>query len=156
DLMQVVRASGPGLRVEAYQLEHDRITDALDQGKIDLAFGYLPTLTETQRVDMFDEEYVVMMRGKHPLAHARATRATLGKLDYIVVRSHAETGRILQRLALSDRVRLVIPHFMVIPSIVGKTDLAVILPRETAQLFSRNGGFRVLRPDLGTQDFPVS
>jgi len=156
DLMRVVRDAGAGLRIEAYQLEHDRITDALDQGKIDLAFGYLPTVTETQRCDMFDERYVVLIRSRHPLAAARASRATLAKLDYIVVRSHAETGRILQRLGFADRVRLVIPHFMVIPSIVGNTDLAVILPLQTAQLFSRDGAFRVLRPDLGTQDFAVS
>lgn len=156
DLMRVVRASGPALRIEAYQLEHDRITDALDQGKIDLAFGYLPTLTETQRADLFDERYVVLMRAAHPLATARASRTTLAKLDYIVVRSHAETGRILQRLGYADRVRLVIPHFMVIPSIVGNTDLAVILPLQTAQLFSRDGAFRVLRPGLGTPDFAVS
>ncbi|HYS13360.1 MAG TPA: LysR substrate-binding domain-containing protein, partial [Burkholderiaceae bacterium] len=99
---------------------------------------------------------VVLMRSKHPLATARTGRATLAKLDYIVVRSHAETGRILQRLGYADRVRLVIPHFMVIPSIVGNTDLAVILPLQTAQLFSRDGAFRVLRPDLGTPDFAVS
>ena len=156
DLMRVVRESGQGLRIEAYQLEQERITDALDQGKIDLAFGYLPTVTETQREDLFDERYVVLMRSKHPLAAARATRATLARLDYIVVRSHAQTGRILQQLGFADRVRLVIPHFMVIPSIVGNTDLAVILPLQTAQTFARDGAFRVLRPDLGTQDFAVS
>jgi DNA-binding transcriptional LysR family regulator len=156
DLMRVVRAAGPGLRIEAYQLEHDRITEALDQGKIDLAFGYLPSLTETRQADMFDERYVVLVRSKHPLVAARSTRATLAKLDYILVRSHAETGRVLQRLGLAERVRLVIPHFMVIPAIVGKTDLAVILPLQTAQLFSRDGTFRVLRPDLGTPDFAVS
>jgi DNA-binding transcriptional LysR family regulator len=156
DLMGAIRSAGQGLRIEAYQLEHDRITEALDQGKIDLAFGYLPTLTDTQSFDMFDERYVVLLRSKHPLAGVRGTRATLAKLDYIVVRSHAETGRILQRLGFADRVRLTIPHFMVIPSIVGKTDLAVILPLQTAQMFSRDGAFRVLRPDLGTHDFPVS
>jgi DNA-binding transcriptional LysR family regulator len=155
-LMQVVRAAGPGLHVEAWQLEHDRIADALDQGRIDLAFGYLPSVTETQHEDLFDERYVVLIRDAHPLAAARASRATMARLDYIVVRSHAETGRILQRLGLADRVRLVIPHFMVIPSIVGSTDLAVILPLQTAQLFSRDGSFRVLRPDLGTPDFAVS
>jgi len=156
DLMRVVRGAGPDLRIEAYQFEHERITDALDQGKIDLAFGYLPTVTETQRADMFDERYVVLIRSKHPQAAARATHATLAKLDYIVVRSHAQTGRILQELGFADRVRLVIPHFMVIPSIVGNTDLAVILPQQTAQMFARDGAFRVLRPDLGTQDFAVS
>lgn len=155
-LMRAVRAAGPSLRVEAYQYEHARITDALDRGKLDLAFGYLPTLTETQRVDMFNERYVVLMRARHPLAKARASRALLARLDYIVVRSHAETGRILERLDLADRVRLEIPHFMVIPSIVGNTDLAVIVPLEIAQLFGRDGAFRVARPELGTREFPVS
>jgi len=156
DLMRVVRAAGPGLRMEAYQLEVDRITDALDQGRIDLAFGYLPAVSDTQRVDLFNERYVVLIRAAHPLAGARASKATLAKLDYIVVRSHAQTGHILQRLGLSDRVRLAIPHFMVIPSIVGNTDLAVILPLQTAQMFSRDGAFRILRPDLGIQDFAVA
>src|SRR5215467_7623012 len=75
DLMRVVRAAGTGLRIDAFQLEPDRINDALDQGKIDLAFGYLPMLTDTQRADMFKDRYVVLLRSKHPLSGARATRA---------------------------------------------------------------------------------
>jgi len=156
ELMRAIRDAGPELRIEAYQLEHDRINDALDQGKIDLAFGYLPTLTETQRADMFVDRYVVLMRARHPLASARASRATLAKLDYIVVRSHADTGRILQRLGHAQRVRLTIPHFMVIPSIVGRTDLAVILPSQIADSFARDGTLRVMRPDLGVANVPVS
>src|SRR5262249_40847510 len=139
DLMRVVRAAGTGLRIEAFQLEPDRINDALDQGKIDLAFGYLPMLTDTQRVDMFKDRYVVLLRSKHPLAGARVTRTMLAKLEYIVVRSHGETGRILQRLGHADRVRLTLPHFMVIPSIVGRTDLAVIVPLQVAEMFARDG-----------------
>jgi hypothetical protein len=37
-----------------------------------------------------------------------------------------------------------------------RLNLAVILPLQTAPLVSRDGAFRILRADLGTQDFAVS
>ena len=45
---------------------------------------------------------------------------------------------------------------MVIPSIVGRTDLAVILPSQIADSFARDGTLRVMRPDLGVANVPVS
>jgi hypothetical protein len=38
------------------------------------------------------------------------------------------------------------PHFMVIPAIVGATDLAVVPPLRIAAKFARGGGFRVVQP----------
>lgn len=152
-LTETVRARAPGVRLEVYQLEAERIADALDRGKIDLAFGFLPTVTETRRVDMFDERYVPLLRATHPLA--RASRAALARLDYAVVRSHPQTSLILQRLGLQERVRLVIPHFMVLGNILGTCDLAAVVPWQVAQMFAARGGFRIMRPQLGSHEFAV-
>ncbi|MCS6945222.1 MAG: LysR family transcriptional regulator [Sutterellaceae bacterium] len=154
-LTQTVRARAPGVRLEVFQLEHDRIADALDRGRIDLAFGYLPTVTETRRVDLFEERYVLLLRSAHPQASLRVNRAMLAKLDYAVVRSHPQTSLLLHRLGLQERVRLVIPHFMALGNILDATDLAAVVPLQVAQMFAARGGFRVLRPDLGTHEFAV-
>jgi DNA-binding transcriptional LysR family regulator len=77
-------------------------------------------------------------------------------LDYIVVRQHTETSRVLHTLGLQDRIRLSIPHFMVIPSIVRETDLAVIVPRRTALTFARGGTLGVVEPEIDLPAFTVA
>ena len=45
---------------------------------------------------------------------------------------------------------------MVIPAIIGETDLAVILPHRTALGFARRGPFRIIEPDFGQPGFTVA
>src|SRR5262249_10878459 len=94
----------PRVRVEAFQLDDADILPALESGRIDLALGYIPAL-DVERRFLLHERYVVVMRGGHPLARRKRTPAALGQLDYVLVRSHPATGRALQALGLSDRVR---------------------------------------------------
>jgi DNA-binding transcriptional LysR family regulator len=155
-LMHAVRRAAPGVRIETHQLEYAQIQDALDTGKVDLAFGYLPGVDATERCELLHEKYVVLARADHPLLREPPTRQWLARLDYIVVRQHTETSRVLHTLALQDNIRLSIPHFMVIPSIVRETDLAVILPRRTALTFARDGTLKVVEPDMGLPDFTVA
>jgi hypothetical protein len=77
-------------------------------------------------------------------------------LDYVAVRSHSETLRILRKLELQDQVRLSAAHFMAVPSIVHQTDLAVIMPAEIAETFEAQGGYVVLQADLPESAFDVS
>jgi DNA-binding transcriptional LysR family regulator len=155
-LMHAVRAVAPQVRIETHQLEYGQIQDALDTGKIDLAFGYLPGVDATERWDLLHEKYVVLTRADHPLLREPPTRDWLARLDYIVVRQHTETSRVLHTLGLQDRIRLSIPHFMVIPSIVRETDLAVIVPRRTALTFARGGTLGVVEPEIDLPAFTVA
>lgn len=155
-LMAAVRQRAPAIRIETEQLDADGIDSALETGRIDLAFGYLPAVTRAARQSLLEERYVVLTRRDHPLAARRLTRAGMRQLEYIVVRSHAATAQLLRDFALADRIRLSIPHFMVIPSIVGATDLAVIVPFRTARAFAGTGPFAVLEADFALPRFTVS
>jgi DNA-binding transcriptional LysR family regulator len=155
-LMHAVRIRAPSLRIETHQLAHAQIEQALESGKIDLAIGYLPGVDGTEQQPLLDERYVTLLRADHPLADVAATREGMHRLDYIVVRQHSETARLLQLLDLQDNIRLSIPHFMVIPSIISETDLAVILPRRTALGFAKRGAFRIIEPDFGQSGFVVA
>jgi len=154
-LMRQVRRLAPGARIETRQLEYGQIENALDTGKIDLAFGYLPGVEKTQQQRLLIERYVVLARADHPVLTERPSRGTLAQLEYVVVRQHSETMRLLDRLALNDNIRLSTPHFMVTPAIVGATDLAVVLPMRIAVKFAQRGPLRIAQPRWGQGEFGI-
>jgi DNA-binding transcriptional LysR family regulator len=160
DLMVLLREHAPGVRVETMPLPREEITDALDSGRIDFAFGFLPTVKETQRVQLLKDRYIVLLREGHPFSRRRrsgkALLDDLKLLEFVAVRTHADTLRILQLLNLEDRLRLTTEHFMVLPSIVKATDLAVVMPRNIAQGFAQQGGYAIVEPPFPLRDFAVS
>jgi DNA-binding transcriptional LysR family regulator len=154
-LMARVAHVAPGVRLEAFQLDDVDILPAMESGRIDLALGYFPALTGAERSFLLHEQYVVVMRADHPLAHQRPTRAALGRLAYVLVRSHPATARAIDALGVRDRVRLTLPHFMVLPRILAETQLAVIMPQRLSDAFRRLGRYAVWRT-RGLPRFDVS
>ncbi len=150
----------PGMRLETFQLDPGQIADALDAGRLDLAMGFLPTVTGTRSQPLFDDRYVVVLRAGHPLARGtvsgRAAPRLMARLEYVVVRGHSESTRILALLRLEHRIRLVTEHFLVTPALVRTSDLAVLMPRNIARGFAAQGDFAILEPRLPHQDFVVS
>lgn len=155
-LMAGLSAQAPGVRIEVMQLAPEAIGPALDDGRLDLAFGFLPGLAGTEQATLLTERYVVLLRRGHPLAGALRDRSTLEKLDFIVVRSHTEPARALHLLGLEPRIRLALPHFMVVPSILAATDLAVVMPLRPALRFAKRHELQVVEPDFGLPPFPVA
>ncbi len=157
-LMVALRELAPGVRIETLPLPKGEITDALDSGRVDFAFGFLPTVKDTQRAQLLKDRYIVLLREGHPFTRKRrsgqALLDDLRKLEFVSVRSHADTLRILQLLNLEDRLRLTTEHFMVLPSIVKATDLAVVMPRNIARGFE--GGYAIVEPPFPLRDFTVS
>ena len=158
DLMVALREQAPGVRIETLPVAREQISDALHSGRIDLAFGFLPMVKDTQRMQLLKDRYVVMLRRGHPFTRKRRTPkqllADLQQLEFVAVRSHADTLRILQVLKLEDRLRLTTEHFMVLPAIVKATDLAVVMPRNIARAFE--GGYAIVEPEFPLRDFTVS
>lgn len=155
-LMAAIGREAPGVRVEAVQLAAEAIAPALQDGRLDLAFGYLPGLAGTESAPILQERYVVLLRRGHPLAAALRDRAALDRLDFVLVASHAEPARALHLLGLQPRIRLTLPHFMVVPAILESTDLAVILPLRPALRFAARHALQVVEPDLGLPPFTVA
>ena len=151
ELMAHLRRHAPGVRLETMPLPRDEITGALDSGRIDFAIGFLPSVEETQRVQLLRDRYIVLLRGDHPFTRRRggkALRSELQRLEFVAVRTHADTLRILQLLGLEDRLRLTTEHFLALPSIVRATDLAVVMPHNIAQGFAAEGGYAIVEPPL--------
>ena len=107
---------------------------------------------------LLKDRYIVLVRQGHPFTRKRRVGASLlaalRELEFVAVRSHADTLRIVQQLQLEDRLRLVTEHFMVLPSIVRATDLAAIMPRNVARGFE--GGYAIVEPAFPQRDFTVA
>lgn len=160
ELMVALRRLAPGVRIETQPLASSDIAQALDSGRIDFAFGFLPTVKDMQRVQLLKDRYIVLLREGHPfIKRRRSGQALLGdlrQLEFVAVRSHSDTLRILQLLQLEDRLRLGTAHFMVLPAIVKATDLAVVMPRNIARQFAAAGGYALIEPPFPLRDFTVS
>lgn len=158
ELMVALRERAPGVRVQTRPVPREQIGEALDAGRIDFAFGFLPMVKDTQRVKLLDDRYVVLLRQGHPFTRKRrsgsALLQALRELEFVGVRSHADTLRIIQQVRLEDRLRLVTEHFMVLPFIVQATDLAAIMPRNIARGFE--GGCAIVEPAFPQREFTVS
>lgn len=157
-LMGALRRHAPGVRIEARPWPREDIADGLHAGRIDFAFGFLPMVKDTRQLRLLDDRYVLLLRQDHPfLARRRSSRAllsALGDLEFVAVRTHADTRRILQLLQLEDQLRLVTEHFLVLPSIVQETDLAALVPRNIARGFGAE--CVILEPAFPVRDFTVS
>lgn len=160
DLMVALRRLAPGVRLETLPLVRSDIAAALDSGRIDFAFGFLPTVKDTQREQLLKDRYIVLLREGHPFTRRRrsgqALLDALRQLEFVAVRSHSDTLRILEMMQLEDRLRLTTEHFMVLPSIVKATDLAVVMPRNIAQIFAANSGYSIIEPPFPLREFTVS
>lgn len=158
ELMRVLRERAPGVRVETLPVPRPALAEALDTGRVDFAFGFLPMVSDVQRSELLKDRYVVLLRAGHPFSRQRRTGkallAALRELEFVAVRSHADTLRIVQELQLEDRLRLVTEHFMVLPSIVRGTDLAAIMPRNIAQGFG--DAYAIVEPPFPQREFTVS
>lgn len=158
ELMVALRERAPGVRLATRPLPREQVVEALDGGRIDFAFGFLPGVRDTQRVELLEDRYVVLLRAGHPFTRRRRTGAALLEalrdLEFVAVRSHADTLRIVQQARLQEQLRLVTEHFLVLPAIVKATDLAAILPRNIARGFQ--GGYAIVEPPFPQRDFVVS
>lgn len=158
-LLAALHKEAPGMRVHSAPLPSDEIADALESGTIDFALGFLPQVAQTGKIELLHDRYAVIARAGHPSLAGRAVPLALRELrqlDYVAVRSHAETLRILQHLGLGDRVMVTTAHFLSLPAIIRMTDLVVVMPQDIVAEFADAGHFVRLAVVLPRSAFTVS
>ncbi len=159
ELIAALHREAPGLRVQTVVLPHTQIADALETGAIHFALGFLPSVNETQRIEILRDRYAVLVRAKHPLLAEKKQRVTaqdLSRLEFVAVRSHSETLRILQELGLDGKLVLTSEHFLALPAIIEHTDLAAVMPRAIAVRFMKTKRHALLPNTLPRSTFTVS
>lgn len=159
-LLEALGREAPHLQVLATTWPVTEIPAALHAGQLDLAIGYLPGIEGVGRCELLTDRYALLLRSDHPLvrlARRQAVpRARLAELEFIAVRSHGDTLRMLQTLRLEHRVRAMASSFLALPAVVRTSNLAVLMPQQIAQGFEPAEAFAILDPGLPHTEFPVS
>lgn len=145
-LMEHLRSTGASVKIETLQIQVEELADRMTLGEIDLALGYLPEVSGAiERLPLFDEHYVCVTRDD-----GAANKLTLKRFissPHVAIESmgsgHALFERALEREGIVRNVVLRVPHFVVIPMIVARTDLIVTLPSRVAEQIAKPMNLRL-------------
>jgi DNA-binding transcriptional LysR family regulator len=107
---------------------------------------------------LYTERVVSVVRRKHPGVGARLTLDKFCSLEHIQVsvRCSGFSNRIdeaLTALGRTRRARLAVPHFLLIPEIVARSDMISALPERLARGYAKR--LRIFEPPLDLQGFTV-
>jgi len=159
-LLERIKHDAPGVKIEVVRIPIKDVHTALEAGEIDLAVGFLPGLiTGMRQQPLFREQYVCMLRADHPVIGGRISAKQFRAAAHVLV-SYAGTGhQIIEetfvREGLGGRIAVRVPHFLVVPMILARTDLVVTVPSRVAEVFAQSGNFKVLKLPLRMPSFEV-
>lgn len=89
------------------------------------------------RRKLYDDSLACIVRTGHPILSARLTPRRFAALSHVLVTIGGRGGSLidaaLERHGLRRRIAMRLPHFLVAPMVVAKSDMALVLPRRLAQ-----------------------
>lgn len=172
-LLTHVAQAAPGLTLETLRDSQAKpnapvgsITTAMAEGKVDLAVGWLPDVTQgLYQRKLFTQRYVCIARQGHPLLEGKKPKLTLEKFlaaEHIAIRAdgtgHTKADETLQSVAhagASRKVRLRVPSFLSVPQIVSQTDLIATVPERLAEQCAKAFELRVLAHPVNMPAFEL-
>lgn len=156
ELLERLNEIAPHARLQSFSTPREEIADALDSGRLDFAVGYLPDLAGTQSLALYQDEHVILLRKEHPLA-GPPDHDTLASLEFVLVRPHLDTTKILQSLRLDHQVKVTVSHFLALPRVIQGSDLGAWIPARIARaLFLHDGAYSCITPRLPATAFTVT
>ena len=159
-LLERLRRDAPGMSLASVQGGHARMFKLLDSGAIDLALMALDRVPEhLHHQALFEEHYALTVRKGHPALRRRLTARQLADLEYVIMSPEGGgfrgvTDVELERLGYQRRVILSTQHFLFIPEVVARSDLAAMLPSRLAR--SRARELRIIAAPLPLPGFEMA
>ena len=158
-LVDYLERKAPGVRLAVRPLDVQTVATQMESGEVDLCITGLqnaPAGLHTQ--PLYIERMVSVVRRNHPGIGARLTLEKFCSLEHILVsvRGSSFSARIDEALAAlgrKRRVRLAVPHFLLVPEIVARSDMISALPERLARGYARK--LRILEPPLDIPGFTV-
>ena len=156
-----LRQAAPGLALSVLPIGRAAALDALIEGRVDLALGFVWNLPETIRSSLlYEERYrVVGLAASLPDAPVVKMEDYL-TADHILVSLEGDTRGIvdkeLQSLGKTRRVTLAISAFLPALAAASATGALVTLPSRIGDTFAAAFGLVVAEPPLPIRNFTVS
>jgi DNA-binding transcriptional LysR family regulator len=163
-----LRRDAPGIRLTVRRLARPRVSEELASGRIDLAVGWVDRPSDVHRDDLFMEDFVCIVRPRHPRITKRLTLAQFSSEWHLVVgrpdagpdvflrATNAAMEKVFSKAVRERRVALLVPHFLAVPNIICNTDLLCVVPRQLGQVYEAYGQVRIVALPVACGSFAVS
>lgn len=138
-LMDALAREAPGITLRCVPVADTGLREQMAAGRVDLALGSLPQLQGGFfQQALFRQRYVALMRADHPLAGpATLSAARYREAAHVRVVSagtgHGRVDDALQRLGITRRVQLTLPHYVALGQVLASTGLVATVPERLAQ-----------------------
>jgi len=98
-----------------------------------------------------------MLRADHPGIGAKISQKQFHGAAHLLVSAvgHKVIEETFSKTGLAARIAARVPHFLVVPMILARTDLVATVPSRIAEVFARLGDFKVLALPLAMPSFEV-
>jgi len=158
-LVDYLEHQAPRVRLAVRPLDLQSVAGQMETGEVDLCITGLrnapPGLHERA---LYAERIVSVVRRNHPRVGAQLTLDTFCSLEHIMVsvRGSGFSARIDEALAALGRTRharLAVPHFLLVPEIVARSDMISALPERLARGYANM--LRLYEPPVKMDGFTV-
>jgi DNA-binding transcriptional LysR family regulator len=133
-----LQQEAPNVELEVVTLEVDKVYEWMVAGKVDAVIcSPRRPGRDIKRQVLLQERYVCVMN-ERDAPDDLTMDAFITRKHAVVSRSlgHGLAEEVLAALGVRRKVSLVLPHFSILPSVLGETDLLAIVPLKIAQAFS--------------------
>lgn len=151
-LLRRIREASSHISVECVCLETPALVQAMRDGVVDMALGYLPDLTskEIYTQSLFRHPFVCMVREGHPALREGLSIESYAESEHIALVGEGHGQRKFEewiaKAGIHRHIGLRSRHFMHIPFIVRDTDLIATVPKVIAVSFMATAGLRAIEP----------
>jgi DNA-binding transcriptional LysR family regulator len=158
-LVDYLEHKAPGVRLEVRSLDLQLVAMQMESGEVDLCITGLQNAAPGLHLrPLYTERLVSVVRRNHPGVGARLTLDQFCSLEHIQVsvRGSGFSTRIDAALAALGRkrhARLAVPHFLLVPEIVARSDMISALPERLARGYAKQ--LRIFEPPVELQKFTV-
>jgi len=158
-LVDYLEANAPLARLAVRAMDFGAVGRQLETGEVDLGIlgaGFAPPNARSR--PLFLERFVCVVRRDHPRIRDRLSLDEFCALEHLLVSPSgggftAQTDDALAAIGRRRQVRLSVPHFLLVPEILVRSDMIVVLPERLARGYRDR--FRVFELPLEMPPFAI-
>jgi DNA-binding transcriptional LysR family regulator len=159
-LLEKLETAAPHVKIQVKSGDRQHCLALLDKGEIDLLCGLIPEkITWHQQQLLFHEQFVCVCRYDHPIiGDALSLREYVNASHLLVSVQEDMVGRVdclLAKQNLKRHIALSIPHFLVAPSILARTNFIATLPARLAHELAPTLNLKILPCPVPLKGFSV-
>jgi DNA-binding transcriptional LysR family regulator len=143
-LVDHLERKAPGARLAVKPIDFLQMAKQLEAGDVDVCITALRNAPpSTHARTLYTEPLVCVVRKNHPDVGERLTLEQFCRLGHLATLPSGggtfagQTDEALAAVGRRRKVRLTVPHFLMVPEIVARTDMIAVLPERLARGYAK-------------------